>query len=95
MVVLQEDPKKLDQFGQILLHGKGYDRWFDKSFTLCIGSNGRVSHEGMKFLYNKMYSQKKEVKKNMSSMLMCSLGTCSSLSVPLIVQQGSWTAVVS
>lgn len=22
--------------------GKGYDRWFDKSFTLCIGSNGRV-----------------------------------------------------
>lgn len=22
--------------------GKGYDRWFDKSFTLCVGSNGRV-----------------------------------------------------
>lgn len=28
--------------------GKGYDRWFDKSFTLCIGSNGRVRS----FYYN-------------------------------------------
>ncbi|XP_076376106.1 carnitine O-palmitoyltransferase whd isoform X2 [Megalopta genalis] len=36
------DPDKLDQYGRILLHGKGYDRWFDKSFTLCIGSNGRI-----------------------------------------------------
>lgn len=38
----EEDPSKLDHYGQILLHGKGYDRWFDKSFTLCIGSNGRI-----------------------------------------------------
>ncbi|KAK2575847.1 hypothetical protein KPH14_007221 [Odynerus spinipes] len=37
-----EHPEKLDNYGQILLHGKGYDRWFDKSFTLCIGSNGRI-----------------------------------------------------
>ncbi|CAB3383318.1 Hypothetical predicted protein [Cloeon dipterum] len=36
------DPNKLDQYGRTLLHGKGYDRWFDKSFTLCIGTNGRV-----------------------------------------------------
>ncbi|KAK0083381.1 hypothetical protein PV325_008880 [Microctonus aethiopoides] len=35
-------PGKLDQYGRILLHGKGYDRWFDKSFTLCIGTNGRI-----------------------------------------------------
>ncbi|XP_031346630.1 carnitine O-palmitoyltransferase 1, liver isoform isoform X2 [Photinus pyralis] len=35
-------PDKLDRFGKILLHGKGYDRWFDKSFTLCVGSNGRL-----------------------------------------------------
>lgn len=35
-------PEKLDNYGHILLHGKGYDRWFDKSFTLCIGSNGRI-----------------------------------------------------
>lgn len=38
----KEDPSKLDNFGKILLHGKGYDRWFDKSFTLCISSNGRL-----------------------------------------------------
>jgi carnitine O-palmitoyltransferase 1, liver isoform len=36
-------PEKLDNYGAQLLHGKGCDRWFDKSFTLCIGSNGRVS----------------------------------------------------
>lgn len=42
-IVLQNDPSKLDNYGKILFHGKGYDRWFDKSFTLCIGSNGRVS----------------------------------------------------
>lgn len=35
-------PEKLDKFGAVLLHGKGCDRWFDKSFTLCVGSNGRV-----------------------------------------------------
>lgn len=35
-------PEKLDQYGRILLHGKGYDRWFDKSFTLCFGTNGRI-----------------------------------------------------
>lgn len=39
------DPSKLDHFGRILLHGNGHDRWFDKSFTLCIGANGRVSFE--------------------------------------------------
>ncbi|XP_018360909.1 PREDICTED: carnitine O-palmitoyltransferase 1, muscle isoform isoform X1 [Trachymyrmex cornetzi] len=35
-------PEKLDRYGTNLLHGKGYDRWFDKSFTLCIGNNGRI-----------------------------------------------------
>ncbi|XP_032679646.1 carnitine O-palmitoyltransferase 1, liver isoform isoform X1 [Odontomachus brunneus] len=37
-----EHPEKLDNYGRILLHGKGYDRWFDKSFTLCVGNNGRI-----------------------------------------------------
>ncbi|XP_068081222.1 carnitine O-palmitoyltransferase 1, liver isoform isoform X2 [Anabrus simplex] len=37
-----KDPSKLDHYGRILLHGKGYDRWFDKSFTLCVGTNGRI-----------------------------------------------------
>lgn len=35
-------PEKLDRFGRILLHGKGCDRWFDKSFTVCVGTNGRI-----------------------------------------------------
>ena len=35
-------PSKLDKFGTVLLHGKGCDRWFDKSFTVCVGTNGRV-----------------------------------------------------
>ncbi|XP_011495602.1 PREDICTED: carnitine O-palmitoyltransferase 1, liver isoform [Ceratosolen solmsi marchali] len=34
--------EKLDNYSRILLHGKGYDRWFDKSFTLCIGRNGKI-----------------------------------------------------
>uniref|UniRef100_A0A1B6L5C7 carnitine O-palmitoyltransferase n=1 Tax=Graphocephala atropunctata TaxID=36148 RepID=A0A1B6L5C7_9HEMI len=38
----EKDTGKLDNYGRILLHGKGYDRWFDKSFTLCIGTNGRI-----------------------------------------------------
>lgn len=42
-LTFQEHPEKLDHFGRVLLHGKGYDRWFDKSFNLCIGNNGRVS----------------------------------------------------
>ena len=32
----------MDLYGKMLLHGKGYDRWFDKSFNLCVGTNGRV-----------------------------------------------------
>ncbi|XP_037946654.1 carnitine O-palmitoyltransferase 1, liver isoform isoform X2 [Teleopsis dalmanni] len=35
-------PDLLDKFGKTLLHGNGYNRWFDKSFTVCVGSNGRV-----------------------------------------------------
>lgn len=35
------DPSKLDRFGQLLLHGKGNDRWYDKSFNLIVSKNGR------------------------------------------------------
>ncbi|RVE44943.1 hypothetical protein evm_010368 [Chilo suppressalis] len=38
----EKDPSKLDQYGRILLHGKGCDRWFDKSFNLCFSTNGSV-----------------------------------------------------
>ncbi|CAH1371842.1 unnamed protein product [Tenebrio molitor] len=37
-----QEPDKLDNYGKILLHGTGYNRWFDKSFTLCIANNGRI-----------------------------------------------------
>jgi len=37
-----EDTSKLDRYGQLLLHGKGNDRWFDKSFNLIVAKNGRV-----------------------------------------------------
>ncbi|ELT88002.1 hypothetical protein CAPTEDRAFT_178036 [Capitella teleta] len=38
----RDDPNLLDAFGRSMLHGKGYDRWFDKSFTLVVCSNGRI-----------------------------------------------------
>lgn len=37
-----KDPSKLNHFGRAMLHGKGYDRWFDKSFNVIVGRNGRV-----------------------------------------------------
>ncbi|GFN93579.1 carnitine o-palmitoyltransferase 1, liver isoform [Plakobranchus ocellatus] len=36
------DPKRLDEYGKAMLHGKCYDRWFDKSFTFVVCSNGRI-----------------------------------------------------
>lgn len=39
---LKSSPSEYGFYGRQLLHGKGYDRWFDKSFNLCVGSNGRV-----------------------------------------------------
>lgn len=51
VLVLDEEPFKFDLksspteygfYGRQLLHGKGYDRWFDKSFNLCVGTNGKV-----------------------------------------------------
>ncbi|XP_055588648.1 carnitine O-palmitoyltransferase 1, liver isoform isoform X1 [Uranotaenia lowii] len=35
-------PEKLDNYGRQMLHGNGYNRWFDKSFTVCVGSNARI-----------------------------------------------------
>lgn len=37
----QNDPSKLDRYGQLLLHGKGNDRWYDKSLNLIISTTGR------------------------------------------------------
>ncbi|KFM81044.1 Carnitine O-palmitoyltransferase 1, liver isoform, partial [Stegodyphus mimosarum] len=41
-----KDPTKLNQFGRAMLHGKGYDRWFDKSFNIIVAKNGRVGLNG-------------------------------------------------
>ncbi|CAL4066368.1 unnamed protein product [Meganyctiphanes norvegica] len=38
----ENDPSELDRFGRAMLHGKGYDRWFDKSFTVVVGKNARI-----------------------------------------------------
>lgn len=52
VLVLDEEPFEYDlnstpyeygAYGRQLLHGKGNDRWFDKSFNFCVGSNGKVS----------------------------------------------------
>ncbi|KAI4470727.1 carnitine o-acyltransferase [Holotrichia oblita] len=37
-----EIPEELDAYGKLLLHGNGYNRWFDKSITLCVSSNGKT-----------------------------------------------------
>ena len=36
------DPSKLNYWAGSLLHGKGHDRWFDKSFNFVIYKNGRM-----------------------------------------------------
>uniref|UniRef100_A0A8C9TUQ0 Carnitine O-palmitoyltransferase 1, muscle isoform n=1 Tax=Scleropages formosus TaxID=113540 RepID=A0A8C9TUQ0_SCLFO len=37
-----ENGRSLDMYAKSLLHGKCYDRWFDKSFTLIIYKNGKM-----------------------------------------------------
>ncbi|PNI16377.1 CPT1C isoform 19, partial [Pan troglodytes] len=39
----REDPAaSLDAYAHALLAGRGHDRWFDKSFTLIVFSNGKL-----------------------------------------------------
>ncbi|XP_007427355.1 carnitine O-palmitoyltransferase 1, liver isoform isoform X1 [Python bivittatus] len=39
----EEDPvTSMDAYAKALLHGKCYDRWFDKSFTLIVFRNGKM-----------------------------------------------------
>ena len=38
----EEDPTKLNDYCRLMMHGKGNDRWFDKSFCLVVGANGRM-----------------------------------------------------
>lgn len=45
MYDLKSSPKEYGRYGQQLLHGNGRNRWFDKSFNFCVGTNGKVSDE--------------------------------------------------
>ncbi|KAL6736518.1 hypothetical protein Aduo_006863 [Ancylostoma duodenale] len=38
----KNDSSKLDRWAHNLLHGKGHDRWFDKSFNIIISKNAHV-----------------------------------------------------
>lgn len=38
----EKDSSKLNNYAKSMLHGNGYDRWFDKSLTIIIGRNGRA-----------------------------------------------------
>ncbi|XP_029312035.1 carnitine O-palmitoyltransferase 1, liver isoform isoform X2 [Cottoperca gobio] len=40
--VMADDPASLDSYAKSLLHGKCYDRWFDKSFTVIYYKNGKM-----------------------------------------------------
>ena len=40
--IFKNEDRQLDAYGRSLLHGKGYDRWFDKSFNLIIYRNGKM-----------------------------------------------------
>uniref|UniRef100_A0A5S6QB24 carnitine O-palmitoyltransferase n=1 Tax=Trichuris muris TaxID=70415 RepID=A0A5S6QB24_TRIMR len=39
----ESDGRLLDRWAHSALHGKAYDRWFDKSFNLVIGRNGKCA----------------------------------------------------
>ncbi|KAM8836472.1 carnitine O-palmitoyltransferase 1, liver isoform 2-T3 [Spinachia spinachia] len=40
------DPSRIDSYAKSLLHGKCYDRWFDKSFTVVFFKNGKMGLNG-------------------------------------------------
>ncbi|XP_069047891.1 carnitine O-palmitoyltransferase 1, liver isoform-like isoform X2 [Lepisosteus oculatus] len=41
--MMGDDPSKsLDSYAKSLLHGRCYDRWFDKSFSFVIYKNGKI-----------------------------------------------------
>jgi carnitine O-palmitoyltransferase 1, liver isoform len=40
---LKSSPEEYGTYGKQLLVGNGHNRWYDKSFNLCVSSNGRVS----------------------------------------------------
>uniref|UniRef100_A0A8C2WMX8 carnitine O-palmitoyltransferase n=1 Tax=Cyclopterus lumpus TaxID=8103 RepID=A0A8C2WMX8_CYCLU len=43
---MADDPTRLDSYAKSLLHGKCFDRWFDKSFTVVYFKNGKMGLNG-------------------------------------------------
>ncbi|KAG5684908.1 hypothetical protein PVAND_014118 [Polypedilum vanderplanki] len=43
---LKSSPEEYGHYGKQLLVGNGHNRWFDKSFNLCVGSNGKAGIHG-------------------------------------------------
>nr|XP_040032101.1 LOW QUALITY PROTEIN: carnitine O-palmitoyltransferase 1, liver isoform-like [Gasterosteus aculeatus aculeatus] len=41
-----DDPTRIDSYAKSLLHGKCYDRWFDKSFSVVYFKNGKMGLNG-------------------------------------------------
>lgn len=43
----EKDPgsEKMQYYGNQSIYGNIYDRWFDKSFQLIVGTNGQVSED--------------------------------------------------
>ena len=39
---IQEDESALSHYGKMMLHGKGFDRWFDKSICAIVSKNARM-----------------------------------------------------
>lgn len=39
---LDSSPTEFGKYGKQLLVGNGYNRWFDKSFNLCVAANGKA-----------------------------------------------------
>ncbi|XP_065837964.1 carnitine O-palmitoyltransferase 1, liver isoform-like isoform X2 [Oscarella lobularis] len=42
MFYSEDDPTQIDRMARSLLHGSGYNRWFDKSFCAIIFKNGKI-----------------------------------------------------
>ncbi|XP_068438672.1 carnitine O-palmitoyltransferase 1, liver isoform-like isoform X2 [Clinocottus analis] len=43
---MADDPTRIDSYAKSLLHGKCFDRWFDKSFTVVYFKNGKMGLNG-------------------------------------------------
>lgn len=55
----------LSVFGKAMLHGNGHNRWFDKSFTLCVGTNGRFGFNAEHSWYVNLLKKSEKIKSSL------------------------------